>query len=288
MSLKVAIWNVEHGNAISILTPHRKRILKDLGANFNTQFSPVTHLKTRYKVKSIDALIITHPHRDHIDDITSFVEHGFHNEMRHFVRPMKIDRKQLTEYLTSYKKEVREKDQAKYDHYFDLHENWPNTYITKSSPLHPSSNGGVSFEFFKPYKSGISNINNHSVVTIMSYGDKKIMLTGDNEGPSWKELLSNPKFRNAIQGVDIFVASHHGRPNGFHENLFTYFKPKLVIISDGPGDHRSAIKQYYPFVDHPYDINVGNKRKKRKCLITRDDNAIIITIKDNTIIINTR
>ena len=41
MSVKVAIWNVEHGNAASILTPNKKRIIKDLGANFNTQFSPI-------------------------------------------------------------------------------------------------------------------------------------------------------------------------------------------------------------------------------------------------------
>ena len=288
MSVKIAIWNVEHGNAVSILTPNKKRIIKDLGANFNTQFSPISYLQSKYKVKKIDTLIVTHPHRDHIDDITSFMDFGFHEELRHFVRPMKIDRAHLTGLLTSYNKVVREKDQNKYDHYFDLHEKWPNTYITQSSPLHPQSNGGVTFEFFKPYKSGASNINNHSIVTVMTYMGKKILFTGDNEEASWKELLSNPKFRNSIQGVDVFLASHHGRPNGFCEELFNYFRPKLVIISDGPGEHRSAIKQYYPYVDQPYAINIGDKKKKRKCLITRQDNAIILTIKDDTILVDTR
>jgi beta-lactamase superfamily II metal-dependent hydrolase len=111
----------------------------------------------------------------------------------------------------------------------------------KKSTLHPANSGGVTFEFIKPYKVGDANISDHSSVTIVNYCGKKVMLTGDNDKASWKELLFNSKFRATIENVDIFLASHHGRSNGFHEELFKYFKPKLFIISDSRNEHKSAI-----------------------------------------------
>jgi len=49
----------------------------DLGTgSYSTkhEFSPLRHLRTQYGVKYLDYVIITHPHRDHIDDIFEFNE----------------------------------------------------------------------------------------------------------------------------------------------------------------------------------------------------------------------
>jgi competence protein ComEC len=290
MSLKLVIWNVEHGNAISIITPNGKRIIQDLGANSKKSFSPTEYSINRYKKRQVDALIVTHPHRDHIDDILCFKRSDLHKEIKHFVRPMKIGEGYFKEFILSKGKEnLSENNLEKYNAYFEFHKTFPNTYISKSSPLNPDNNGGVEFQFFKPNKSNLNNINNHSIVTIIKYNDKKIMLTGDNEGPSWKELLAQKKFRDSIQDVDIFLASHHGRENGYHKELFDYFSPKLVLISDGPSTNTNAISKYYRHVSEPFNVcfKKQGRSKKRCCLTTRNDNAIILTINNKGLEVKT-
>ncbi len=44
-------------------------------------------------------------------------------------------------------------------------------------------------------------------------------LPGDNEPPSWEELLAKPDFVEAIRGTDILLAPHHGRPEGKEQAL---------------------------------------------------------------------
>jgi competence protein ComEC len=72
------------------------------------------------------------------------------------------------------------------------------------------------------------NINNHSIVTVITYADVKVILCGDNEPDSWQELIIQKDFIKAISGTDILLAPHHGRDSGFYSDLFCYFKPKLV------------------------------------------------------------
>lgn len=285
MALKIIIWNVAHGNAISIITPNKTRIVQDLGANGSNDFSPIlySHNHKKYAVNKYHALIITHPHRDHIDDIINFSELQLEKGLHHFIRPMSLNRKFYTAQFLS-RGAPSETDKLKVSKYFDLHEKFPNTYITKKSPLNPDNNGGVEFSFFKPKNT--NNINNHSIVTIIKYQGKSILLSGDNEIPSWRELLKSSKFKNKLKEVDIFLASHHGRKNGYYPELFKYLKPKLVIISDGPKIKTSAIRDYFKHVEDSFGaiFNDQENIKKRKCLTTRKDKAITLNINSSNVI----
>lgn len=274
--LKLVIWNVEHGNAISIITPNGKLIAHDLGANSNSGFSPVKYSYEGFHRKKYDALIVTHPHRDHIDDILQFYELGLHKTLRHFIRPMSIS--SVDEVVQP--SQMRNSDALKYERYFEFHEFFKNTHITKKSPLHPANNGGVKFEFFKPKRTNNLTINNQSVVTIISFNGQKVLLSGDNEVKSWKLLLKDWRFRNAIKGTDILLASHHGRENGYCQELFQYFSPKLVVVSDGKAVNTNAVRRYIKHVEEPFDVFFSNQDriKKRKCLTTRKDNAITISL----------
>jgi beta-lactamase superfamily II metal-dependent hydrolase len=74
--LKVVVWDVQHGHATYIRTPNGKHIVIDLGIGSyersSADFSPLLHLKKEWRVNQLDSVIITHPHRDHIDDIFNF------------------------------------------------------------------------------------------------------------------------------------------------------------------------------------------------------------------------
>ena len=74
--LKIVVWDVQHGNAIYFRTPGGNDFVIDLGTgsygSSNRQFSPLLHLKNKWSVKELQGVIITHPHRDHLDDIFNF------------------------------------------------------------------------------------------------------------------------------------------------------------------------------------------------------------------------
>lgn len=73
--LESVFWDVQHGNACYLRTPNQRHMVVDLGTGSyseNKTFSPMLHLKTRYGVGQLDYVVITHPHRNHIDDIFNF------------------------------------------------------------------------------------------------------------------------------------------------------------------------------------------------------------------------
>ena len=80
---------------------------------------------------------------------------------------------------------------------------------------------------------GFSDENNLSLVVFVRCGLHKIIFPGDMEKPGWRQLLLNPAFRRELQGVNLFVASHHGRENGYCEKVMDLCGHiDAVIISD--------------------------------------------------------
>lgn len=272
--LEIIIWDVQHGSSAYVKTPNDKHIVIDLGAgkySNKEEFSPLLHLKEKYGVKSIDQVIITHPHTDHIDDIMNFDE----------LNPKILTRpKHLTE--DDIRKANPDSDSEKTDKYLEINTRYNTPVSDEERPLLAKNNGGVNMQTFIPKECGHSNINNHSVVTVIEYLGIKVIIPGDNESASWKELLENKSFVESIKNADIFVASHHGRESGYYNDLFENFKPDLVIISDGPEGETSVTGKYSQKAN---GWNVfkrsDNTSEKRYCLTTRNDGVIIIKIGQN-------
>ena len=122
--------------------------------------------------------------------------------------------------------------------------------------------------------------NNHSIVTILSYAGSRIIIPGDNESASWKELLEDAEFVKAIKGTDILLASHHSRESGYCKELFDHIKPSLVLISDGPETDTSVTSKYYPVTTQEgwsvYKRSSDDPPEKRWVLTTRNDKAIVV------------
>ena len=149
----------------------------------------------------------------------------------------------------------------------------PQNDVTK-----PENNGGVSVKTFIPSQAPPGNLNNHSVVTVLEYSGVKILIPGDNEPPSWEELLNQPDFVTAIAGTHVLVASHHGRASGFHSPLFDHFHPLITLISDGRVVDTSATARYTN-VTQGWPVSKRNgTRHDRKCVTTRNDGAIEVVV----------
>jgi competence protein ComEC len=266
--LKFLFWNVQHGSAAFVSTPNRRSIVVDLGTGTDSKgnnFSPLGVLRANGLLDAIDLLILTHPHEDHLSDIGALS--GI--PIRKLIAPavpmelLEID--------------SREPNQTVVRQYSAL--------VSSHNYRMPFNLGGdrdidygdVSVTHFIPAVEG-TNLNDFSVVTLFEYAGAKLLMTGDNEEPSWSCLLNDKAFTRAIRGVDILVAPHHGRSSGFYAGLFEVIHPKLIVVSDGPCQDTSVTDQYTS-VASGMTIHAGTSSTKRKCVTTRCDGNILVKIE---------
>ena len=271
MTLQITIHNVGHGHAVHAITPNAQSIVIDLGRS--DEFSPLRCL--RNKTQTIDNLIISHPHGDHIDEILELENLGFN--VRQIWRP-----KWLSD------EDVRSANQSNYSEKLNCYFDISNTRFT--SPVeeeervgNPAVSGGVSISIYASSECGTSNINNHSGITVFEYNGVKVVIPGDNEPPSWNSLMEESSFIEAIKDADVFMASHHGRESGYHSDLLNTINPKLCIVSDGRVQNTDATSRYSA---HASGWSVHKKStgewNDRKCLTTRTDGNVDIVIGKNS------
>ena len=104
-----------------------------------------------------------------------------------------------------------------------------------------------------------------------SCNDTRFVLPGDIETAGWEKLLEKEAFRALLRGVDYFVASHHGREDGYCADVFKYCSPKAVIFSDGPIRHATQ-EMANTYAKHATGISFNNE--SRKVLSTRKDGSL--------------
>jgi beta-lactamase superfamily II metal-dependent hydrolase len=268
--VEIVFWDVQHGHSTYIRTPNGKHLVIDLGigSKKDEKFSPILHLKNKYKINTLDLVTITHPHKDHMDDLLNL----HHIDVKVFTRPFHLKQSDI---LTE---RILDSDLGLFRTYLSLTDYY-------STPLLPNSNsnyreadklGGLEVLEFIPKNSSTGNLNNHSVVSVLSYASTKVVIPGDNEDSSLRELLEQPEFYNAIKDADVLLAPHHGRMKGYYPDFVKTVNPRITIISDSSLKDTSARYKYT--IDsrgwHVY-YNNGNS-EVRKTLSTYNDGVIIV------------
>lgn len=267
--MQLLMWNVQHGSAAYIRTPSGKHIAIDLGAGDEFSFSPLRHL-WQSGIRKLDHVTITHPHMDHIDDIRYF--DAF--EPQTLKIPCHLTENDIRGNNPRPNVEAEQKIQK----YLDIGRRYDSPVAPEDGIGSPQNNGGVSVQMFTPVQTSRGNLNNHSVVTVLEYSGVKILIPGDNEPPSWEELLGQLLFRSAIANTHVLVAAHHGRESGFHRPLFDYFNPLITLISDGRAVGTSVTGKYDE-VTKGWTVHRRNgTTQERKCVTTRNDGHIEVRV----------
>jgi hypothetical protein len=125
-------------------------------------------------------------------------------------------------------------------------------------------------------------INNSSIVTIATFKgtvhQEKFLFGGDMETAGWEALLKQPRFKEAVKGVDFYITSHHGHQSGFSEALYAAMgKPILNIVS---------IHNYDEHIDDRYSQEAYALGRKfpddstRRRMTTRKDGTITISVNN--------
>ena len=269
MSTRVVFWNVQHGHATYIRSPNGKNIVVDLGTGSvgsnQPDFSPLLHLKNSWGVRALHQLIITHPHRDHIDDILRI------DSLRPtvFTRPKHLTPEEI---LAGVQRQAR----PKFDKYIELDQRYIGDPAgSPDDPTDMSKYGGLEMHSFVPKRCPRSNLNNHSVVSSFGFEGIKVVIPGDNEAPSFQELYESQHFQAIMRDADILLAPHHGRASGFDAEFVNLVNPRLTVISDGPFGDTSATSRYSQTSRGWQVQRRSGLSEFRKCVTTRRDGVIV-------------
>jgi beta-lactamase superfamily II metal-dependent hydrolase len=212
--MRIEVFNVGHSSAALVIADNGNLILVDCGHD-DEGFRPSLYLPQRWK--AVQQLIVSHYDSDHVSDLAALrirmpIERLLSNptitvdEVRRLKMkegPLTTGMSALLEMKSGFGPLIQEADFA-----------------------------GVTVQYFYHSYARFADMNNLSMVCCVRYQDFCILFPGDLERAGWLAHLESPLFRQNLAQTQVLVASHHGRENGYCEEIFQYCAPESVIISD--------------------------------------------------------
>jgi len=217
--------------------------------NENYGLDNIINILTNAGINQIDRLIITHPHRDHIEGLSQVVRNFTIREF--FFAPVIF-----TPYPVYDDWEVYE--HMKSGRYCNsavaVTEGW-------NTPV-----GNERIDYIAPVQNLLQNypgdVNNNSLVLRITAQGHKIIIPGDMEDVGWS-YISNID----IESASLLLAPHHGNKTGYNKEKMKMMNPAFVAISAGPKTDHDADERYRNIAKH----NV----------LTTRQNRIIVNIDSN-------
>ncbi|MFC7098853.1 MBL fold metallo-hydrolase [Halobaculum marinum] len=249
----VRFWDVDHGSA-AYLRVGSKDVVLDCGAN--TQFSPLRWLNdSYYGLNTIDYLIISHPHQDHIADLDVMKELELLSSDTLLQRP-----KDATELVEENLDEAYEKGMEDYiedaefylnrlDEFdttpdlFPSNPEWAldNPYTTEARTDGGIPDQGATIHNFSADdivgNDNYEKLNNLSRLTVFNSYGFTMVSAGDILQGGINQIKEDEEAMAAISDADVLVAPHHGRDSSFDSEFVRHINPDLVIFSDKTAEH---------------------------------------------------
>lgn len=129
--------------------------------------------------------------------------------------------------------------------------------------------------------------NNSSILRYIKYNGYRILFAGDLEKDGWEWLCNNDLrfIRLMKEGLDFFIAPHHGHISGFPKSLFDLTGNVRCVIhskdSEANKDGTDVSSQYGNYCNGiEYKALSDNRFYKGKVLTTRSNGNIFISIYD--------
>ena len=217
--LKVVVLDVWQGDAIFIRTPDDYRVLIDGGQNaspfssFDAGYDVVIpYLEVIEKINSIDTLVMTHPHNDHVGGLLAVLKH--------------IKVKEVLDPGMDY-------PSGTYDQFLALIEEHNITYriVRDGEVLHWGKKVRViTFGPVRIYHGTNSDPNNNSIVLKLIYKRISFLFTGDCEEASEIDMVN--KYGENLRSF-FLKAPHHGSATSIVDEFLDAVSPRYAFISVG-------------------------------------------------------
>lgn len=242
-TLQVYFLDVGQGDSTLIRTPANQYILID-GGN-NDQGKNVVKYLNALGVKTLDAMVATHPDADHIgglDDVLKAldVKSVYAPKVSHTTQTYK-------DFLTAVKNEGRT--------------------IKAVSKGVKIPLAGVDATFLAPVNTYGDNLNDWSAVLKVTYKSKSFLFTGDAEKASENDMLADSSNLRA----DVLKVGHHGSNSSTSKAFINAVKPSHAIISVGKNNY-----------GHPDSGILARLKAANASVLRTDQKGTITAISDGS------
>ena len=220
-TVAISVLDVGQGDAVLVQLPGKFTILYD-GGDIGTDLSP--ELERRH-VESIDLVIASHNHADHIGGLESVIrEVPFRYYMDSGIPHTTQVYQRVLEAVAASGALLLEPEQRS---------------ITA---------GDATIHVLPPMYDPEVGLNNNSVGIRVEYGDLSLFLGGDAEREQWDYWIES--YPELLEPVTVHKASHHGSRNGDTEMGIRMLSPAIVVIGVGQDNpyghpHPEAMNLYY-------------------------------------------
>ncbi len=208
-NLVVHYIDVGQADSILIQTPNGKNMLIDAGNNEDSQ-AINTYLKSK-GVSTIDVLLGTHPHEDHIGSMDDIIRNFPVNSI--YMPKVTTNTVTFMDVLQAIK-----------DKGLKINTPVPGSKLTIDTDL--------DVTILAPNNTTYEDLNNYSIVLKVTYKKSSFLFTGDAEAASEAEIL---KAGYDIK-ADVLKVGHHGSSSSTSDAFLKAVVPKHAIISVGQGN----------------------------------------------------
>ncbi len=199
--------DVGQGDSIFIILPNGETMLID-GGNVENGKMIANYLRANSS-GSVDYLIATHPHSDHIGGLPFVIkEIG----AKKYYMPYISQNTRIFQNLIT---EINNRNAG---------------ITTAKAGVTVTESENFSVKFLAPKKDDYKSINDFSAVVMITYGSRRFLLTGDAETVSEKEMAGN---RQLDIKADVLKVGHHGSTTSTSPAFLAKVNPSVSVISVG-------------------------------------------------------